>query len=107
MRIRAFKGLWLHYRDSARPVERIEQTTYAFNNDARECLVLNRAHLIWLLATGRYEVIGVEVADPVAPPVLPSGSAAGGLPGEGGPLKDHPHVFTTSIRQPKKGRGKA
>jgi len=56
-------GLWLRYKDSARPIETIERIVYAFNNETRECLVSNKKHVAELLSGGRYEVSGVEVED--------------------------------------------
>ena len=63
MRITEFVGVWLRYRDSAHPVEVVERQVYSFANDARECLVSHPAHLQWLLSTGRYAIVGVEVAE--------------------------------------------
>lgn len=66
MKITAIKGIWLRYKDTARPIVTLERRVYAFNNDRRECLVSEQKHIAFLLAeNGRYEVSGVEVDDPV------------------------------------------
>lgn len=58
-----WSGLWIRYRDSARPVEMIDGAVYSFENPERECLVSRPEHVTWLLQTGRYEVVGVELAE--------------------------------------------
>ena len=63
MRISEWKGLWIKYRDSARPVITLNQIPYAFNNDARECLVSRADHVQYFLETGQYRISGIEVED--------------------------------------------
>ena len=62
MRISEWTGVWLKYRDSARPVITLNQILYAFNNDARECLVSRDDHVQYFLQTGQYRIAGIEVA---------------------------------------------
>ena len=78
MRISEWSGVWLKYRDSARPVITLNQITYAFNNDDRECLVTREDHLQYFLETGQYRIAGIEVAEParVSTPDAPQPQAA-------------------------------
>ena len=62
MRISEWTGVWIKYRDSARPVIALNQILYAFNNEARECLVSREDHVQYFLQTGQYRIAGIEVA---------------------------------------------
>ena len=72
MRINQWIGVWVQYRDSARPVITLNQVPYAFNNEARECLVSRTDHLQYFLETGQYRIAGIEVADAVSAPAAPT-----------------------------------
>ena len=85
MRISQWIGVWLQYRDSARPVVTLNQVLYAFNDEARECLVSREDHLRYFLETGQYRIAGLEVADGGSGPIGtlgggPRGAARGSAP---------------------------
>lgn len=57
------KGLYLQYVGGAKPVVPLNRVTYAFISEDRTCLVEDAKHLQYLLMTGQYRVVGVEVED--------------------------------------------
>lgn len=67
MRCDALKGYYVQYKDSGRPVESLDRIVYSFQSADRTCLVQRADHLVMLLKTDRYRVVGVELKDaPIA-----------------------------------------
>ena len=64
MRVDGILGIYLQYKDVAAPVENLDRQVYAFPKSCdRTCLVSNPDHIEFLLNTGKYRIVGVEIAD--------------------------------------------
>ena len=64
MRVDGILGIYLQYKDVAAPVENLDRQVYAFPKSCdRTCLVSNPDHIEFLLKTGKYRVVGVELSD--------------------------------------------
>lgn len=102
MRVDGFLGLYIQYKDIAAPVENFDRQVYAFPKSAdRTCLVSNPAHIEILLKTGKYRVVGVEIAE--MPSLVPNGN---GHEVPSGPVESvvGKEVSKKKLGRPSKGR---